>query len=412
MKGRKRGDSARIQSFILPFTLCVAGSFDSPSSSESSEALHSLLASLKPPVSQSAADDALNYLAQAPTNVLVTAEDAQEKVLKESIKLQLVCTREAEIDAEEEWWANDIEHSCFSVAWFLLQTLPSRLTRVLRTILDATRDRRLSFRPSLFSPYTCLFSLDAPFPAHASITTIYMVCSIWSAVFLPLHLTQEECRYNQRKLRDERAEQLGRLAQLRLATLSADAFPGQLVAHISNEPPVAQNNLGHVQHISSVLLPNHVAEHGAQIQQLRRPSWPVLLWPKLLLDRHPSRKLCIAILAWQPQQEIRWTHQKTVQRIERLLVSQPRVAHPAISNSLSAQTTGLLLISVKRLRAYAESSLPAGSLLREGFLEDVVDLEDLGMPREEKLLVVERMWRSWGGVLGWNSITGEAASGI
>ena len=56
--------------------------------------------------------------------------------------------------------------------------------------------------------------------------------------------------------------------------------------------------------------------------------------------------------------------------------------------------------------------MPAGSRLREGFLEDVGDLEDPGMPREEKLRVVERMWRSWGGVLGWNSIAGEAAFGI
>ncbi|KAJ7201324.1 NCA2-domain-containing protein [Mycena pura] len=588
--------------------------------SESTEALHSLLASLKPPVLQSAVDDALNYLAQAHTDVLVTAEDAQEKVLKEAVVnqiavglyargLDLYLNEAAEIDAEAEWWAN-IEHSCFSVAWFLLQTLPSRLTRVLRTILDAIRDRRLPFRPSLFSP-SSLFRL---FPATAfqpsaltrsffphledeqtlvsflwtrpSPRTPRLLQSIWSAVFLPLHLTQEECRYNRRKLerlRDERAEQLGRLAQLRLATLSADAFPGQLVAHISNEPPVAQNNLGHVQHISSVLLPNHVAEHDAQIQRLRRPSRLVLLWPKLLLmpplalytvklmyasrtsiaemaqeaketvegfiknslieplkeilktvrtggedgvivrregviadlgslermtlslardelhydsaqlealskqirvgDLTPvlqlyeedikrpvksaltgtllrsmfiqvqkakvdidqalsgidkllkSQELTFAFVGLAPALVIvtllanyasqfwrsslnrrfggpskkRYSAWAAMRRIECLLVSQPRVAHPAISNSLSAQTTGLLLISVTRLRAYAESSLPAGSRLREGFLEDVGDLEDPGMPREEKLRVVERMWRSWGGVLGWNSIAGEAA---
>lgn len=93
-------------------------------------------------------------------------------------------------------------------------------------------------------------------------------------------------------------------------------------------------------------------------------------------------------------------------RIERLLVSQPREANPA-ANSLTALTTGLLLISVARLRAFAETSLPSGSRLREGFLEDVDDLEDPAMPREEKLRVVERMWRSWGGVLGWNYIAAE-----
>jgi nuclear-control-of-ATPase protein 2 len=94
-------------------------------------------------------------------------------------------------------------------------------------------------------------------------------------------------------------------------------------------------------------------------------------------------------------------------RIERLLVSQPRVGSPT-ANSLSSLTTGLLLISVARLRAFAESHLATGSRLREGFLEDVGDLEDPAMPREEKLRVVERMWRSWGGVLGWHSIATES----
>ncbi|KAJ6601335.1 hypothetical protein DFH09DRAFT_560575 [Mycena vulgaris] len=31
------------------------------------------------------------------------------------------------------------------------------------------------------------------------------------------------------------------------------------------------------------LLPNHIAEHGNTIQQIRRPSHITLLWPKLLL---------------------------------------------------------------------------------------------------------------------------------
>jgi nuclear-control-of-ATPase protein 2 len=78
------------------------------------------------------------------------------------------------------------------------------------------------------------------------------------------------------------------------------------------------------------------------------------------------------------------------------------------SDSLTPLTTGLVLISVMRLRTFAESSLPSGSRLREGFLEDVGDLEDPAMPREDKLRVVERMWRSWGGVLGWHYIAAES----
>ena len=34
-------------------------------------------------------------------------------------------------------------------------------------------------------------------------------------------------------------------------------------------------------------------------------------------------------------------------------------------------------------------------------MEDVADLEDPALGRTEKLRVLDRMWRSWGDVLGW-----------
>ncbi|KAH9936205.1 ATP synthase regulation protein NCA2-domain-containing protein [Fomitopsis serialis] len=70
-----------------------------------------------------------------------------------------------------------------------------------------------------------------------------------------------------------------------------------------------------------------------------------------------------------------------MRRIERLLIAQPKshlnpsrgaAPHPS---SIPPLTSGLLLLSVSHLRAYAENYLPANSNLREGFLEDVVDLE-------------------------------------
>ncbi|KAI0352663.1 NCA2-domain-containing protein [Trametes cingulata] len=103
----------------------------------------------------------------------------------------------------------------------------------------------------------------------------------------------------------------------------------------------------------------------------------------------------------------------TVRRIERLLVAQPdshhHRSHSATSSTrppsaVSPLTSGLLLLSVTHLRKYAETSLPANSRLREGFLEDVADLEDPKLGRADKLRVVDRMWRSWGGVLGWSRV--------
>ncbi|KAF8204420.1 ATP synthase regulation protein NCA2-domain-containing protein [Mycena galopus ATCC 62051] len=509
-----------------------------------------------------------------------------------------------ELEAEAEWWAN-VERSDLNVAWFLLQTLPSRLIRVFRTILDALRAQNLPLRLSSFTPST-LFRLLPPtafrpsamtssfFPhlAHEqSLTSLVWthhpsqyLNSIWSAIFFPLDLAREECRYKRKKLEklvNERSEQLGHLAQLRLATTS-HAFPSQLAVCISGEPSPGQDDAEGVQHISSLLLPGHIAEHFDVVQQFRRPSRLTLLWPKLLLippltlyalrslyasrasimemardaketiagfirnslidplkevlktvrtggedgvivrkegvaadfdslermalslardhlhydsaqlaalskkirvgDLTPvlelyeedikrpvksaltgtllrslfiqvqkakvdidqalagidkllkSQELTFAFVGLAPALVIvtivgryisylweargvgrgrfggrlrrRTRAWVAMRRIERLLVSQPRVGNPT-SNSLSPLTTGLLLISVTRLRAFAETSLPTGSRLRDGFLDDVGDLEDPAMPREEKLRVVERMWRSWGGVLGWQYIAAE-----
>ena len=73
-------------------------------------------------------------------------------------------------------------------------------------------------------------------------------------------------------------------------------------------------------------------------------------------------------------------------------------------------TAGLLLLSVSSLRQYGETWLPPRSRLREGFLEDVGDLEDPRLGREEKMRVVERMWRTWGQALGWQRLTVEVSS--
>ncbi|KAH7928456.1 NCA2-domain-containing protein [Leucogyrophana mollusca] len=99
-----------------------------------------------------------------------------------------------------------------------------------------------------------------------------------------------------------------------------------------------------------------------------------------------------------------------MRRIERLLVFQPKSTHGAHRHLDSSQTpnepippltSGLLVLSVTHLREYALASLPARSRLREGFLEDVQDLEDPSLGRAEKLRVIDRMWKNWGEELGW-----------
>ncbi|KAI9451392.1 NCA2-domain-containing protein [Russula earlei] len=112
---------------------------------------------------------------------------------------------------------------------------------------------------------------------------------------------------------------------------------------------------------------------------------------------------------------------QAMRRIERLLIAQPHTAEDEHRHAYQAGrrdangaipplTAGLLLLSVSSLRQYAETWLPPRSRLREGFLEDVGYLEDPRLGREEKMRIVERMWRSWGHVLGWQRLTAEVSS--
>ena len=63
-----------------------------------------------------------------------------------------------------------------------------------------------------------------------------------------------------------------------------------------------------------------------------------------------------------------------------------------------ARLTGLLLLSLSRLQAYASQYLPL--VIQEAFLEDLEDLANPQLARTEKLLVVSRVWRCFRGLVG------------
>ncbi|KIM30058.1 hypothetical protein M408DRAFT_66872 [Serendipita vermifera MAFF 305830] len=73
------------------------------------------------------------------------------------------------------------------------------------------------------------------------------------------------------------------------------------------------------------------------------------------------------------------------------------------SSLLSPLANGLLLLASTHLRAFAEKRLKRSGF-RDEFLDDVSDLEDDRLTGEEKRLVLERMWRNWGKVLGWDNL--------
>lgn len=107
-------------------------------------------------------------------------------------------------------------------------------------------------------------------------------------------------------------------------------------------------------------------------------------------------------------------------------------------NTLPPLSQGLLLISLSHLRTFAHLYLPSrssrgsktqsaynerqlGSVsaphtqkhghsteqnMRAAFLSDIDDLSDPVLGRDAKLRVVDRMWRSWGIMLGWGEVGG------
>lgn len=54
---------------------------------------------------------------------------------------------------------------------------------------------------------------------------------------------------------------------------------------------------------------------------------------------------------------------------------------------------GLLIISVSNLRSWA---VVLGASKREAFLDDLRMVENPILKREDKLRVIERVWRCWG----------------
>lgn len=83
---------------------------------------------------------------------------------------------------------------------------------------------------------------------------------------------------------------------------------------------------------------------------------------------------------------------RRLRRIERILNAEV-ASTTSTSDTLAPLPTGLMVLSLTKLRSYASSYLPPN--IREPFMEDVQDLEDPLLGTQAKLRVVDRMWRCW-----------------
>ncbi|KIR60442.1 hypothetical protein I314_03737 [Cryptococcus bacillisporus CA1873] len=76
----------------------------------------------------------------------------------------------------------------------------------------------------------------------------------------------------------------------------------------------------------------------------------------------------------------------SLRSIERLLITSP-------DGEMTHRDRGLLIISVSNLRSWA---VVLGASKREAFLDDLRMVENPILKREDKLRVIERVWRCWG----------------
>ncbi|KIY45660.1 NCA2-domain-containing protein [Fistulina hepatica ATCC 64428] len=245
---------------------------------------------------------------------------------------------------EAEWWT-DIERSSFNVISYFIQTLPLRVARVLRALVDALRSQSLplSFasisraytqRLSAFSPTSLLvtayphlhehpmqlsltlmsslylipqhprdLNAAAEIPIRALSTCIDALSTFTRVLFTlfisPVDLTRAECRFKRQKLqvlRDERATSLGRLADMRLSLdqhlhVSDNAeFARLLFSSLSgihrdeDAVPLDPTMLDLANEVTEVARWVSADAHvQVSMKDLVRPGRLTRLWPRLLL---------------------------------------------------------------------------------------------------------------------------------
>ncbi|KAK2465265.1 hypothetical protein APHAL10511_002619 [Amanita phalloides] len=337
-----------------PATLISSESMSgSPEATERKRTLRALLVSLNTTPGQSELDYCINTLIIVEKDIGSTFQDAEEEVLRNAVIFKLLVnlyghalesylSQAMQAEAEADWWG-DVERSRFNIIMYLVQTFPLRISSVASTVLRALRAQQLPVRFSVFSPGSLrrLFPAPKAFQAGAYTTAFfphlrhqplsvatstvlfanftqepdafantiartifhYMQLAM-STITLPMELARQECDYKRKeleKIRDQRAEVLGRLAFLR----------GALIANINSQPndlrPVAElleytisgnesmsiesqnavlgtSVLPSIARLSSFLFPSRIV-HEEQLMKLglTRPSKFVQLWPKLFL---------------------------------------------------------------------------------------------------------------------------------
>ncbi|KAG9083867.1 Nuclear control of ATPase protein 2, partial [Ceratobasidium sp. 392] len=260
---------------------------------------------------------------------LTSEADSEEGALEHSVATLVVLQvysklmlgmRDLALEAEDEaeWWAG-VQRRQTGVAYFLLQTLPQRLARLSHAVLHAIQvhDPPLSMsslRPGLIRQLfpsstkpSALVTALFPHLSESANATWYLQT--------PVQLLRGECTKNRvalEHMRDRYAEKFAKLhaigTQITLSNIPAGAVSTGVATPDGGRP--SQNALiTSLQHMIAILdsdvtssltpsptrgvfatsrallgqtLPAHQKQHHAVFSVLRRPSWLVLAWPRLI----------------------------------------------------------------------------------------------------------------------------------
>ncbi|KAF8510354.1 NCA2-domain-containing protein [Hysterangium stoloniferum] len=280
-----------------------------PTTSDKTQRLHSLLASFKAPVNPSLVQETIDILKKDGLGIAsVTGNNEDEMMLREAAVAAIAASiygrildtllhQATEADTEANWWA-ETERSRQGLIWYMIETLPMRLTRVFKTILRALRARDLAIRPQAFTPYSLrkLFPSTSSRPSRLAVS-FFPHLSRQPSMFSrsPFELTRQECRVRRQaleKIRDDRAERLGILAASRPNTLHNTSDLTTFVATLdrimedssSTETPGHENALIATLSVindTGIAQASHMYELG--ISYLRKPSRLTRMWPRLLV---------------------------------------------------------------------------------------------------------------------------------
>ncbi|KXN88303.1 Nuclear control of ATPase protein 2 [Leucoagaricus sp. SymC.cos] len=342
--------------------------------SATKHALHALLVSFphSQPLNAQQIRDAVSILSSFESQSISVASDPEEGALRNAViakvavglyaeALKIYLSQATEVEAEAEWW-RDIERSRVNVAWYLLQTTPSRLFSVVETVVAAVRSQNIPLSISTFTPSSLsrLFPTSPTSPFRPSIlttacfprlaqtslavtaslhlptvgfssstgltqqfvhTTSYYFAVIASYISYPLSLTRQECYANRRDLeniRNERAEILGQLSQMRNNLSSILTNPGyeysgtiqflpkvQRFVEILDQKAAVDTDIIYpsvveaLAHLSDETLPELSRSHQQMLKsnRLLRPRKWILIWPKVLLLPPLALYVCKSLYA-------------------------------------------------------------------------------------------------------------------